>query len=191
MVKVNPKLLIAAVAFLTGCGPQDDRLARMATESAQRQAEQNRQMADLHKEIVEGTRQLVEADAKSREEMFTLQRDLLSERAEVDRQRDQLEADRQAIAARRRSDPIIAAAITHVGMVLACLLPLVLCWYLLKRGPGEERDVLVGELLIEDLVSETPVFLPRSDDRQRLVHETHEATDDFDEEPDAATPLLP
>ena len=95
------------------------------------------------------------------------------------------------LVARPRRVSRAAAAISHVGMVLACLLPLVLCWYLLKRGPDEERDILVGELLIEDLVSETPVFLPRYDDRRRLVHETDNVTDDLDEEPDAGTPLLP
>ena len=43
----------------------DDRLVEMAREHAARQAESQRQMTDLQKQVAEGSRQLVESDAKA------------------------------------------------------------------------------------------------------------------------------
>ena len=73
---------------------------------------------------------------------------------------DALEAERKAIAARRHRDPIIANAVTGVGLTLACLLPLVLCWYLLRSVHDEQDDAIVTEILIEELGSEHPTLLP-------------------------------
>ncbi|MAG93688.1 MAG: hypothetical protein CMJ48_08060 [Planctomycetaceae bacterium] len=54
---------------------------------------------------------------------------------------------------------MIAQAITHVGITLACLLPLVLCWSLLQRPPLVERDAAAHDLLLEDLASAQPLLL--------------------------------
>ena len=62
-----------------------------------------------------------------------------------------------------RRDPIIAAAITNIGLLLVCLLPLVLCWYLLHRRVEPADDQAVAEVLLEDLVTNRPLLLPRSD----------------------------
>ena len=94
--------------------------------------------------------------------MVALQRDL-------GRQQDELEADRRALAAQRHIDPIVAGAITTTGLLLACLLPLVLCWYLLHRGPDDNIDAAVSELLIQDLVSEQPLLQPPSATRRSLA----------------------
>jgi hypothetical protein len=48
--------------MLTGC--EDDRVAQIAREAADRQAQQNTQMAELQKEVVSGTKSLVDADPK-------------------------------------------------------------------------------------------------------------------------------
>jgi hypothetical protein len=148
---------------LTAAGCEEDeerRSAEMAEKHLERQAEQNRQMAELHREVAEGTRRLVEADARTREEMVSLQRDVQAESAEVGRQRDMLERERRDLAARRYLDPIIAAAVTHTGLLLACLLPLVICWYLLHRRIEPADDQAVAEVLLEDLVTDRPLLLP-------------------------------
>lgn len=142
----------------TGCD-RDERLARFAEQAAERQAEQNRRMADLQQEVAEGSRQLVEADAKARTEFTQLHRDLQSERSEIGQQRDALEEERREIASQRVTDPLIAAAILETGVLLACLLPLVLCWYLLRQGDAELADALVTEILLEDLTKQQPLLL--------------------------------
>jgi hypothetical protein len=157
---------IVAALMLTaiGCDEEENkRLAEMAERHIERQAEQNRQVTELQREVAEGSRRLVEADAQARQEMVTLQREVQAERSEVGWQRDLLEGERRELAAKRRLDPIVAAAITNIGLLLACLLPLVLCWYLLQRRVEPADDQAVAEVLLEDLVADRPLLLPRTD----------------------------
>jgi hypothetical protein len=157
---------IVAMLMLAAIGCDEDkntRLAEMAEKHLERQAEQNRRMSELQHEVAEGSRRLVEADAQARKEMVTLQREVQAERSEFGKQRDSLEDERRALASQRRLDPIIAAAITNAGLLAACLLPLVLCWYLLQRRVEPADDQAVAEVLLEDLVTDSPLLLPRTE----------------------------
>jgi hypothetical protein len=160
LMPVAVALMLAAI----GCDEDENkRLAEMAERHLERQSEQSRQVTELQREVAEGSRRLVEADAKSRQEMVALQRDVQVERTEVGRQRDLLEGERRELAAKRRVDPIIAAAITNVGLLLACLLPLAVCWLLLRRREEPADDQAVAHVLLEDLVTDRPLLLPRSE----------------------------
>ena len=89
-----PILLAVTVILVTGCeenGNENGRVAKVAVEAAERQAEQNREMVRLNRETAEGTKRLVEADAEARKELTEMQHDLQAEQAEVGEQRDQLE----------------------------------------------------------------------------------------------------
>ena len=152
-----PLLLLPMI----GCrGSADEKLVEMAREHAVREAESQRQMVDLQKQVADGSRQLVEADAKARGELTALQHDLRSDQAEIGRQRDKMEAERREIAHNRFRDPIIAAIVEDIGIVLACLLPLVVCVYVLwsARRAGES-DSAVAELLVQELVATEPTLL--------------------------------
>lgn len=155
--------IAAALMLLTaGCDEEESKqLAEMAERHLERQAEQDQQMTQLQREVAEGARGLVEADAQSRQEMVTLQREVQAERAVVGQQRDLLEGERRELAAQRHRDPLIAAAITSSGLLLACVLPLVLCWYLLAQRIEPADDRAVAEVLLEDLTRDKPaLFLP-------------------------------
>jgi len=107
-MQTHTRLVIPIVAILTltmiGCDENENkRLAEMAEKQLERQAEQNRQTSELQREVAAGARQLVEADAKAREEMVTLQRAAQAERSEIGRQRDALEDERRDLAAWTRS----------------------------------------------------------------------------------------
>jgi hypothetical protein len=132
----------------------------MAEKHLDRQAEQNRQMSELQRQVAEGANRLVEADAKAREDLVALQRELQADHAAVGHQRDQLEAERRELAAKRRLDPIVAAALSNVGLLLACVLPLALCWYLLHPRVQPADDQAIAEILLQDLVSDQPLLLP-------------------------------
>ncbi|HEX6985707.1 MAG TPA: hypothetical protein VF170_10030, partial [Planctomycetaceae bacterium] len=150
-----------------GCSSGDERLARFAEQAAERQAEQNRRMTELQKEVAEGGRRLVEADAKARGDFASLHKDLQSERSEVGRQRDALEEERREIASQRVTDPLVAAAVMDVGLLVACVLPLILCWQLLRRSEREDpADALVAEALLADLVAERPLLLAPPEPRR-------------------------
>jgi hypothetical protein len=155
-------LAVTLIALLVGCD-EDKRVSQVATEAADRQAEQNREIAYQNRQVSGTTQALVEADARSRKELIALQQQLEAEQAEVAKGRDQLEAERKEIATQRERDPIIAAAITGTAVLLACLLPAVICWHLLRTAHDEKADPELTEVLIAELVTEprSPFALPR------------------------------
>ncbi len=161
----NTLLLLTAILVIgpaIGCQSDDARIAEMAQRQADREAEHTRQMAQLQQQVAEGSRHLVEADAETRKELTELQRDLRNDQATVGQQRDTLEADRRQIAADRRWDSVIGPAITGAAILIACILPLVVCVMALRglRHPEQSNEVL-SEILVEELVSERPRILPR------------------------------
>jgi hypothetical protein len=126
-------------------------------------------MVQLQSQVAEGSRRLVEAEAQARAEMAALQRDLQQSQAEVGRQRDQLEAERRKIAAERYWDAILGNGITAAAGLVACLLPLVLCWTLLRRPIDDhETDQALAELLLQELASDQPTLLPGNPSRPLL-----------------------
>jgi len=113
----------------------------------------------------------VEGEAKARTELVALQRDLQKAQAEIGRQRDVLEEERRQWAGQRGRDPILAAAITSVGVVLACLLPLLLCIYVVRALRDEAtNDAAVAELLVEELAADQPLLLPSPGGAPALPH---------------------
>lgn len=171
-------VFVLLLATACGCDERDQRLAEMAREAANRQAEQNRQMADLQKQVAEGSKRLVEADAQARGEMNALQRDLQQSQSEVGRQRDLLENDRREIASQRHLDPIIASAIMDTGMVLACLLPLLLAGYALRCvfAPGQ-TDSVVAEVLVREITTDEPLLLPPPRSMSAITSDVQPSTD--------------
>jgi len=156
-------ILATLILLMIGCeDPTDERLLNMAQRHSQRQAEQSQQMLALQQEVAAGSRDLVEADARAREELVTQQ-------SGVNQQRDQLEQDRKAIASQRYRDPLIAAVITHLGMIALCLLPLIICWQLLRQPVKPVSDQELSEILLNDLVNPEPQFLLPQEQSQRLA----------------------
>jgi len=154
-------LWAALISPLIGCGETDPRVVQVAMESTRRQAEQNRQMGELQQHVAEGTKQLVEADAQARQQLAELQRELRSDQAEVGRQRDALESERRTIASERRWDSILGTSIYAGAGILACLLPLLLCGWLLHATRDKQgTDEALAELLVEELVTDRPLLLP-------------------------------
>jgi len=164
-----PCLLALACA---GCLSESERVAEVAQEAAREQAEQNQRMAQVQQEVAAAHKRLVESEARARGDMVALQRDLQRAQAEVGRQRDLLEAERREMAAQRGRDPMIASAIQCIGVMLACLLPLLLCIYVLRAlRDGSDNDAAVTEILIQDLTSDEPTFLPPARPLPALKHE--------------------
>jgi len=181
-----PILALAAAAMMgaAGCTGDDGRLAEYAKNSVEQQTRQNEQIARQNQEVthqnrqvVEAARNLVEADAKARQEMVaaqkSLQAGLQSERSTLDQQRQDLELERKDIARHRYWEPVVAQAITGCGVLLACLLPLVICVYVLRslhHDRGEESEL--NELLVTELTAESPrLLLPPAEIRPALERE--------------------
>jgi len=161
-MKRKKPLLIAwlMMTLLVGCEKDDKRLADLALAAAERQARQSEQMTKAHANLTEGARHLVESAGHSQESLVTVQHGLEQQQAEIGRQRDLLERDRQVIAAQRRTDPIVAGAIGQAALLIVCVLPLVLCWFILRCPTATDTDALVTQILIEEITADRPRLLP-------------------------------
>ncbi len=163
-------VLVVTVVALVIAGCRDDenkRLAAQAEKNLERQAAQELRNADLHREVAEGTKRLVAADAAAREDMVGLHRDFQAERSELDKQRDQLEVERREVAAARSRNPLIAEAIKAVGLMIACAAPLLIAWQVLRRSDRGDEHAAIVELLLEETRLSSPQRIPLHDHSDR------------------------
>jgi hypothetical protein len=173
-------LLIAVtvlVVVTSGCDSDDERLARLAQTSNQQQADQNAAMAENTRAVAEGSKALIEAENQSRQELVALQRDLRSDQAELSRQRDLLDRERRSQAAAERRDSLLAPAIVTLGLLVACIAPLIIAGFALLglyiEPTNEETESVAAELWLQLHEVETPSL-------QEISHSTT-----------GGTPLLP
>jgi hypothetical protein len=122
-------------------------------------------MAAQSRQIAEASRQLVEADAQARQQLIQaqaeLQSELQAERASLGRQYEALEQERRQLAGQRHREPLVAAAITTVGLLLVCALPLVVAIYALRQlQVNQVDDQALCELIVCELTSGHPRLLP-------------------------------
>jgi hypothetical protein len=123
---------------------RDQRLAEFARQSMEEQAKQNQHIAEQSQavveesgELAEASKELVASDAKARQDLIGAQERLTAQlheqRATVDVGRNQLEVERKRIADQRNRDPLLAAAIQNIGLIIACLLPLIICIFVIRQ----------------------------------------------------------
>lgn len=174
--KLNRKMWILSITLFAATHGCDDKPTQIAREAADRQAQQNTEMAQLNKEVASGTHQLVEADAKARKEIVGVHHDLQAERTRLDTSRSELESERREIAGQRRTESMLVSVSTLVGGLSLVVVLLGFCWYALvavRRGDG--TDAQLNELLIcEILPEETPLLTSNQQSRTLLGHSGRE-----------------
>lgn len=178
-------MLIAVI--LAGCSPapdmRDARLADFASESMDRQAEQNQVFARQSEAVLEESQQLTEVskelvvkDAEARQELIAAHENIMSElnqqQATIDAGRQQLEEDRREIAEQRHRDPLVANVIQGLGIALLCLLPLtVAIFVVVQMLRSEPDDSAIAELLVTYIARDEPVFLPATSSLPQITAE--------------------
>lgn len=189
-----PVTLLYILMLSAGCNSSDDRLRELSRECLRQQAEQNAQTAQQGQRIAETAKELVQADVQARREIIEFQQsvreDLKTERSNLDRQHEDLEKERQRIAASRYRAPLIASAITNAALLIACLLPLVLCCCVLSRLGKENVDESLSELLIQELASDRSTLLPDSRPPTLEHHVTAALPGPEASSPDGAVPSV-
>ena len=154
----NGTVLTVISLIAIGCSSGDERLVELSRQSTDRQAEQNQLVETNNRQVLEAANRLVEADAKSRSENNELHRQIESERSGVNQQRDALEQERRQIALERNRDPIVAESIQAAAGLIAAVLPLLVCLFLLRGLFSRTDGEALAEVLIEDLVSQQPLL---------------------------------
>jgi hypothetical protein len=163
-------LLTATVTavVIAGCESNDPRLVEFARHATEQQARQNDRIADQSQavarqsqELASTAHKLVEQDAAARRELIQaqgkLQGQIHAERSSLDRQRQEVDAERKSVAAAAIREPVIAQAIIAAGLILAAMLPLIVTAYAIRRLPDQCEspiDQLLADTLIADLAAE-------------------------------------
>ncbi len=163
-------ILLMQTMVGTACESENERLARLATEYADRQTEQGGRVIDLQQELLTGSRQLIEADSRARTEIIDLHREIQDERRSLDQRYEQLEAERRSVERNRYWAPYLIDLTRQIMLLAACLLPLLLCRHLLSLALKQGEEVLIGEQLLEDIVSDDPILLPSKVKHPELEH---------------------
>jgi len=158
----NVLLLLCGLALLVGCDEKDGhkRVAEVATQAAERQAQQNTEMVRLNREVAEGTRRMVEADAEARKEIIAVHHEIQAERVSLNDGFKTLEVERKQMAQERRTESILVPAAKTIGMALVAVVVVGFCLLVLfGLRRTDVSDAELNELLIHDLVREHPRLL--------------------------------
>ena len=165
-------LILLTVLMANGCESRDERIARLAEYTVAEQARQNERLAKQHEKIAHASREILEAEGRSREQFLSLNQALQTERAEIGQQRDVLELERKELARHRYLDPIIASAILEAGVVLGCLLPLVVCILVLRSlTMGSDDESAMNDLLVNEIIDEQRYVMLQSAEKSPALYD--------------------
>ncbi len=153
-MKTIPVHLIILILLIAGCDT-DGRLVELSREAADRQAEQNKEMARVNQSVADGTKNLITEHSQARQELTGLQDGIQSQQTEVNRQRDDLRSERREIADQRLTESRLGPLLSSLGIFFLGATTIGFCALLLVRLHHPSDDPL-GELLLEDLVSKQP-----------------------------------
>lgn len=157
---LNRKTWILSITLLAATHGCDDKATQIAREAADRQAQQNTEMAQLNKEVASGSHQLVEADAQARKEIVGVHHELQAERTRLDSGWGALENERRQIAGQRRTESMLVSMTTLVGGISLIVVLLGFYWYaLVATHRGDDTDTQLNELLIHEILPDEPTPL--------------------------------
>ena len=145
-----------------GCST-DERLVAHMELADERQAAQNREIARQNQELAQATNHFLSAEAQARGDSIALQRQFQLQQQDTHEERDRLEAERRQWAVSRQRESLLAPLLIDLGLLLACLAPLGLCWYLLYLLRYERRDAGLSELFATELLREASPRLSGED----------------------------
>src|SRR5262249_35050075 len=143
---------------------------QIAREAADRQAQQNTEMARLNKEVAAGSHELVRADAQARKEVIGVHHDLQSERTRLDTSWQDLEVERCQIAGERSTESMLVSVCVLVGGLSLVVVLVGFCWYaLVACRRSEDMDAQLNELLIQEILPEVQPLLQASQSSRSLL----------------------
>jgi hypothetical protein len=158
----------AALVIAIGCGPANQPPDVFVQEATLRQVQQSQIVAETGKQVAQTSQQFVEAESAARREVIALQQDLRSDQAELGKQRDALEVERQELDTRRqvqisqeRRESTLASLLVSGGTIAACLAPLLLAAAALGGLWRDIGDQAAAELLITEIEPEPARIIGR------------------------------
>ena len=144
MLVVGTLILITTV--MQGCSPESERMANMAERMVRSQNQVNSSVARANEKFVDLNKEF-------QQERTGLQ----DERLALNGQFENLEQDRRDLHRERRSEVAWSESFRFLGVVLAAIMPLVLCAYLVWITSQKSVDQeVVNTILLQELASPNP-----------------------------------
>ncbi len=132
-------MMILACLMMAGCHSDSERLADLADRTMQMQGSQNR------------------AAAAAQSDFMQLNSTLQTERNRLNQQFNALEQNRRDLHQLRRSALAWAESFQFLGIIIAAVMPLFLCTYLVWAGCQQTANhEAINELLMNEFVSPRP-----------------------------------
>ena len=139
-------ILILIATLTLGCGSESERMANMAERMVRSQNEVNSTVVTTNEKFVDLNKEL-------QKERTGLQ----SERLTLNVQFDKLEQDRRDLHSQRRSEVAWSESFQFLTIVIAAIMPLFLCAYLIwVATQSSVQQEEVNSILIRELVSAEP-----------------------------------
>ena len=139
-------MLILIVMLTLGCGSESDRIANMAERMVRTQGEVNSNVTRANEKFVELNKELQRERTGIQKERLTL-----------NNQFEKLERDRLDLHSQRRSEVAWSESFQFLAIVIAAIMPLFLCAYLIWMATQSSvQQEEVNSILIHELVSTEP-----------------------------------
>ena len=140
------RILILIALLTVGCGSESERMANLAERIVRSQNEVNSTVVTTNEKFVDLNKEL-------QKERTGLQ----SERLTLNVQFDKLEQDRRDLHSQRRSEVAWSESFQFMTIVIAAIMPLFLCAYLIwVATQSSVQQEEVNSILIRELVSAEP-----------------------------------
>ena len=140
------RILILIALLTVGCGSESERMANLAERIVRSQNEVNSTVVTTNEKFVDLNKEL-------QKERTGLQ----SERLTLNVQFDKLEQDRRDLHSQRRSEVAWSESFQFLTIVIAAIMPLFLCAYLIwVATQSSVQQEEVNSILIRELVSAEP-----------------------------------
>ena len=139
--------MLILIAMLTlGCSSESDRMAKLADRMVRSQSEVNSNLTRTNEKFVELNRELQKERTGIQNERLTL-----------NDQFERLEQDRRDLNSQRRSEAAWSESFHFLAIVIAAIMPLFLCAYLIWiAAQSSVQQEEVNSILIHELVSAEP-----------------------------------
>ena len=139
-------ILILNALLTAGCGSESERMANMAERMVHSQNEVNSNLARTNEKFVDLNKELQQERTGLQNERFAL-----------NEQFERLEQDRRDLHRQRRSEVAWSESFQFLAIVIAAIMPLFLCAYLIwaasQRSVEQEE---VNTILLQELASPNP-----------------------------------
>ena len=139
--------MLFLIAMMTlGCGSESDRMANMAERMVRSQSEVNSNVTRTNEKFVELNKELQRERAGIQKERLTL-----------NNQFEKLERDRLDLHSQRRSEVAWSESFQFLAIVIAAIMPLFLCAYLIwMANQSSVQQEEINSILLHELVSAEP-----------------------------------